>query len=144
MIPTADTALFCEAFPCNPRPFRTALADHLDDGGLITDEKAKRILHTLTGIVRGQLFRIDLARNADMHHSHLACLPGRSTPEGVLVAMKREADGCGTDATRHQWWTSIASLIFFAYGETGTLDSFEEWGRLHTAWQSETANLKAA
>jgi hypothetical protein len=139
-----DTAMFLNAFPCNPRPFRTALAKHLESGGTMTGDKAKRILFTLVGIIRGQLFHIDLAANADLHNHHLARLPGRTHAAGVLAAMEREAEDCDTPTTCHQWWSSVASLIVFAYGEKGTYDSMEEWTRLHHQWKSNQPAAIAA
>ena len=140
-----STAMFCNSFPCNPQPFRTALAEHLIAGGSITDSTAKRILHVITAIIRGQLVRIDLAANAELHHQHLARLPGRLTPQGVLDAMLREIEhNNGTDDIKRQWWTSIASLILFAYGDEGRLDLCDEWARLHDEWKLENSNLQAA
>ena len=140
-----NSAMFYSCFPCNPRPFRTALAEHLKAGGEITDSKSKRILFTLTGIIRGQLARIDLTANAELHYQHLARLPGRHEPQGVLAAMDNEADGlCDTATTIRQWWTSIASLILFAYGDEGSLDLCDEWGRLRDEYEVENPALKAA
>lgn len=139
-----DLALFSNAFPCNPRPFRTALRHFIASGGDITSDHAKRILFTLTGIIRGQLSRIDLAGAAELHRQHLARLPGRDAPLGVLDAMEREAEGFDTRLTTHQWWTSIASLIFFAWGADGTLDLCAEWSRLNDAWRERCRQLMAA
>ena len=143
MIHTADTALFSEAFPVNPRPFRAALADHLASGGTMTSPHARRILWTLTGIVRGQLFCIDLAENASLHNDHLARLPGRTHAAGVLSAMEIEADGLDTTDTIRQWWSSIASLILFSYGSQGILDACLEWEILHKEYTAGT-HAKAA
>ncbi len=132
---TADTAMFCHAFPCNPRPFLTALRDHLAAGGDIRGDHAKRILWTLIGIVRSQLERIDLGGNACFHRKHLARLDGRTTALGVIAAMEREAEGLDTSFTRHQWHSSIASLIFFAWGHEGEFSMFEEFTRLEAAWE---------
>ena len=126
--------MFSNAFPCNPLPFRTALRDYLAAGGNIQSDHAKRILFTLTGIIRGQLARIELDRNAQLHHDHLARLPGRTTPLGVLDAMEAEIPGTGTADTIRNWWTSIASLIFFAYGGEGRLDLCDEWATLKEAF----------
>ena len=139
-----DTAMFCDAFPCNPRSFRRALAEHLEAGGTMTGDHAKRILWTLTGIVRGQMARIDLAANADLHNRHLARLPGRSHAAGVLAAMESEAEDCDTPTTCRQWWTSIASLIVFAYGEEGVLDQHWEWCRLYNEFEDQKLQQKAA
>ncbi len=58
---TEDTAMFLAALPVNPRPFIQSLKGYLlSDGGQITDDKARRILHTLVVIVCGQLHRVEL------------------------------------------------------------------------------------
>lgn len=144
MAHTEDTAMFCDAFPCNPRPFRTALAKHLEAGGTITGDHAKRILWTLIGIVRGQMVRIDLAGNEALHNDHLARLPGRLIPSQVLVAMEREAEGLDTPDTIRNWWSSIASLILFAYGNEGIYDHCDEWERLRAAYDAELMKAEAA
>lgn len=141
---TADTALFNDAFPCNPRPFRSALAEHLEAGGTMTGDHAKRILFVLIGIIRGQLFRIDLAANAQLHNQHLARMTGRTHAAGVLAAMEREAEGLDTPTTCHQWWTSVASLIVFAYGEDGSLDGCMEWCRLYNEFEDQKLQQKTA
>lgn len=140
-----DTALFCTAFPVNPRPFLFALRDYLADGDNdIRNDHAKRILFTLVAILRGQLARIDLTVNASFLHAHLSRMPDRDTPLGVIAAMEREAADRDTPATKHEWWSSVASLIFFAWGSEGTLDMWDEWTRLHDAWQSEESAWLAA
>lgn len=138
--------MFLDAFPCNPRPFRTALRDYLADGGNIQSDHAKRILFVLVGILRGQLATIDLAVNAGYLHAGCARMPGRDTPLGVLDAMEREAEGLDTHLTIRQWWTSVSSLIFWAYGAEGTLNLCDEWSRLkeafdahHHAWTGQAA-----
>lgn len=96
----------------------------------------------LTAIIRGQLFRIDLMGNAKLHDTHLSRLPGRTHALGVLKAMEIEADGLDTATTCHQWWSSIASLILFSYGNAGIYDSCDEWDSLHRQW--EESSIKAA
>jgi hypothetical protein len=139
-----DTAMFLSAFPCNPRPFRRALAEHLEAGGTMTGDTAKRILWVLVGIIRGQLFRIDLAANESLHNTHLVRMPGRTNAAGVLAAMEIEAEDCDTTTTIRQWWTSVASLILFAYGNEGIYDSCDEWVVLRDAYESANPHLKAA
>jgi hypothetical protein len=133
----AHTALFCDAFPCNPRPFLSALRDHLEEGGPIGGDHAKRILYTLVAILRGQLAWIELGVNASFLHRQLSRMPGRDSPLAVIASMEREALGFDTPTTKHQWWSSVASLIFFAWGDQGRLDLGDEWSRLHAAWQTE-------
>jgi hypothetical protein len=141
-----DQAMFSDAFPCNPRPFRTALRDYLADGGNLQSDHAKRILFTLTAIIRGQLAHIDLATNATYLHAGCSRMPGRDNPIGVLDAMEAEAEGLDTRLTLQQWWTSISSLIYWAYGAEGELSLCEEWSRLkeafdaaHYAWTGQAA-----
>ena len=137
-----DTALFASAFPCNPRPFLTALRDYLaGDDGDIRHDHAKRILYTLVAILRGQLARIDLAGNARFHREDLARMPDRDTPLGVIEAMIRQASHLSTAETRWNWNTDVASLILFAWGDEGTLDMWEEWSRLRDAWQAGQDSL---
>ena len=88
-------------------------------------------------LTRGELVRIDLPGNAGFHRSHLARMPGRTTAEGVLDAMLREAEGLGTRDVCHNWSSSVASLILASYGDSGTLDLWEEYRRLESAYRAE-------
>ncbi len=53
------TAMFSGAFPCNPKPFAYALAEHFDAGSIESDD-AKQILWVLMAQAYGQLAAIDL------------------------------------------------------------------------------------
>jgi len=143
MNPNLTTAMFANSLPCNPLPFLHGLREAALRGEPLTTDAAKRVLWTLLAIVRGQFFGVNLAANASFHREHLARLPGRDTPLGVMDAMLREAEGCCTDDICRNWWSSISSLILFAWGEEaaegddGILCSMNEWTRLHDAWQAE-------
>lgn len=148
-----STAMFANSLPCNPLPFLHGLRAMVLAGEPLTTDVAKRVLWTLLAIVRGQFFGVNLAANASFHREHLARLPGRDTPLGVMDAMLREAEGLGTDDICRNWWSSISSLILFAWGEVeaegtdgihGILDSMTEWVRLHDSWQDEQAQAATA
>lgn len=60
-------ALESDAFPCNPIPFATGLADHVREHGTdsIKSDQAKRILWILMAQAYGQLAKIDLSDEWD-------------------------------------------------------------------------------
>ena len=38
--------------------------------------------------------------------------------------------------TNHQWFSSIASVIHYVWGDSGTLDMCAEWTVLHDDWKN--------
>jgi hypothetical protein len=52
-------AMFANSFPCNPKPFANALAEHFDSTSIKSDE-AKQILWVLMAQAYGQIATIDL------------------------------------------------------------------------------------
>lgn len=61
-IKRCSESMFCEAFPCNPRPFALAIKHGCDVYGTnwIQTTEAKQILWTLMAMAFGQLAKIDL------------------------------------------------------------------------------------
>ena len=57
---TTDTAIFLPALPFNPRPFLSDLLDHIKDGGMIDDDKSRRILWCINAMSHGELANIDM------------------------------------------------------------------------------------
>lgn len=116
------TAMFSEAFPCNPRPFALGLKTHLLNNGKMSDPEAKRILFTLTGILVGQLFYISL----DDIHQRVEREP--KDPLQVLNQMEEDLKTSEFDATK--WKTPLYHLILAAYGINGDYDSLAQYEQL--------------
>lgn len=61
-----SNALFCSAFPCNPRPFARALDEGcIGNSGWIRTDEAKRILWVLICQAYGQLAVVDTCKEWD-------------------------------------------------------------------------------
>lgn len=67
MIIREDTAMFCEAFPCNPRPFLRQLDKDIErhGTGFIETDEAKRILWVIIALAYGQLATVQLVTEYD-------------------------------------------------------------------------------
>lgn len=140
-----DTAMFADAFPCNPVPFLSALGDYLAEyEARITDEKAKRLLFVVTAHLWGQMKRFDLAGVANLYRNSLRRLPGFESPEGAITAMLEMVPAMNATDRDANWTNQVLALVLFAYGETGELDLTSEWGRLFDAYMDETRCMALA
>lgn len=116
-------AMFCEAYPCNPRPFARGLLTYLTNGGDITYIPARKILHTLVGTTFHQMFSFSLKEILEKTQLE------PKEPIRVLQEMEELSEKPGFQP--EDWEPFLPYLILPVCQNLGVYDSLEEYKALH-------------